>query len=558
MLRLQLVGGIDTTVALDEVGYVASARLLAGGYPDAVLTGTFYSVGSSLLLVPVAALTRSATTQHVAGVVINIALASLLLGALYRLLRHHLGATPVTAVAGAAVAGTIPWVTANAATLWAETALAVLVVAWLLAVGGLRRDSRLGPLALALTSVGLYAVHHRMIGLMAVGAALILLATATGRITRGATALAAVGGTAAYLLTRWLNALVADELYTTRTGVDGLLARFEWQDVGSYLDSAAGQSWGILVSTAGLVVPGAWYLGSRAWGARARLAPRHDGEARDEDGFDPLVAVTALVAVAWVGAMSTFQIGSGIGRLSRGVALTARGDLLVYTRYVEPVALVLAAVGAHWVVRHGLALRSRVLVGGTTVALIAALTLWVRLAFPVEWFGSFFSPSNASVVFAWVQRVGSFSPLRIALPVALLAAAMILLPTAGRRLAVVATVAVSLALTHTGVEDHLRPFRDHARANREVALALNRLDGVDEVGYLPPWDTAAFYTYQFWLDDAAYRLVTEDAVPADLTFLIGPLDWPGAERLGATLVASDPELGTALWSLDGATTEDGR
>ncbi|QGG95847.1 hypothetical protein [Actinomarinicola tropica] len=555
--RAVALSGIDVTVATDEIGYIANARHLAGGYPDVVMTGTFYSVGASLLLVPIAALTSSPTTLHVAGIMVNVALASLLVVALHQLLRRHLGAGPTAAFAGAAVAGTIPWITTNAATLWSETLLSLLVVVWLLAVGRLRPGHRWAPVGLALCSVGLYAVHARTIAMLGLAVALVAAATALGRVRPSAAGLAALVAVVGVATTRLLNRAIAEAVYLRGQDAagEGTLGKLRWEDVGSYLDSLAGQSWGLLVSTFGLLVPGVWFLGRGAWQRRREVLARETGDA-DADAdtsvgrFDPIVAGAALAVLAWFVAVSTAQIGTGIARLSRGVVDTSRGDLLVYTRYVEPIAVVVAAAGVAWVLDRQVRARERFAVAGATVALLGALTLWIRSAFPVEWFDSFFSPSNASVVYAWIRWVDSFSPARIALPVAVLAGLAMALPELGRRLALVAAVVVSLALTSTGVADHLRFFSDYGRTHRAVPMAINEA-GVDEVGFLAPWDGSPFYTYQFWLTDASYVLVDEADLATGPELLIAPLEWPGAARQGAVRVTADPELGTALWRLPG-------
>lgn len=550
--RLDQIGGIDTPIALDEIGYIGNARHLVGGFPDVVMSGTFYSVGASLLLVPILALTDSPTAMHTAGVVLNVGLLAGLLGLLYALLRRHLGADPLAAFLGAVLAGSVPWLTTNAATLWSETLLGVLMVVWLLGVGTLRPErSAWGPVGFALTSVALYATHPRALGTMGLGLVLLVGATAVRRISTGTLAAALVAFAAAFALTRWLNGILSDALYLGGAGSSGdsLIARLRLSDSGSYLDSALGQVWGLLVSSLGLVVPGVWLLGRGAWDGRGELRRPPVRPA----GVDPLVAIAALAALAWALAVTTAQIGTGIGRLSREVAdANPRADLLVYTRYLEPAALAVVASGGAWIGRRRIALRERLVVGGVTVALICGTAVWIRAAFPVAWFDAFFSPSNAAVVFSWVRWVGSFSPVRISLWVAVVAGLMVVLPWRGRQVAAVLAVAVSLALVRTGAADHMVFFRDHAHATNDVPTAVNDL-GVDEVGFLAPWTGSAFYTYQFWLATAEYRLVTEEDLPGDLSLVIAPIDWPAAEALDARLVASDEELATGLWSLDAGT-----
>ena len=96
-----------------------------------------------------------------------------------------------------------------------------------------------------------------------------------------------------------------------------------------------------------------------------------------------------VTATGTLSAVTTVQIGTGIGRLSRGLADTPRADLLVYTRYLEPAALAVVAAGGAWIGRTTVRLRERAVVAAATVGLLVGSALWIRAAFPVAWFDSF-------------------------------------------------------------------------------------------------------------------------------------------------------------------------
>lgn len=549
--RLREVGGVDTTLVFDEIGYLGNARHLAGGFPDVVMTGIFYSGGSSLPLVPVLWLTDDPTLAKQLGVWLNVGLVTALPFLLYALLRTRFAASSTAALVGAVVGAALPAVTANVATLWAETLLTVLVAAWLLLAGSLRPGARwTGPVAFGALSVALYAVHGRAMVLMVLGIVALVATAATGR-TRRSAAIAGLGAAAVVLLaTRALNGALSDALYLGGAGETGtaLLARVRWEDLGSYVETAFGQLWYLSVASFGLIVAGTWVAGSVAWAGRRTVVRRPEDVADDAPRRpDELVAALLLASTAGTFVLSVVQIGTGVGRLSRGVVDTVRADLLVYGRYNEAVALALIALGAAWAVdRSSTQVRVAVGVGALVVLVSSAVVL--RTAFPAGWFGAFFNPSSSTSAFAWITWLGSFSPLRITALVSVVALPLLLGPRRLRHGALVVVVGLLLAQGAQVAHRYVRPFAANARTINSVPLALNELEEVHEVAVLPPHDGTAFFTYQFWLRRAEYRLVEGDPAGwSDLRATIGPLDWPDAARVGALPIASDPSLGTALW-----------
>jgi hypothetical protein len=572
-LRLWAVGGVDVPLMWDEVGFIGNARHLAGTGPEATMTGAFYPVGPSLLLVPLVWLTSSATALHQAGVVLNVALLAALPFVLHGVLRR-LGASTRASIAGAIAALALSSLTINAGKLWSETLLVVLLPCWLLAVGALRPGARRwSPVLVTSAGVALHATHGRGLAFVVASVVLVVAAPFVRRADAGAAAVAVAVAVVGVVVVRILNGAVADALYVGGGGGEAaaLADRLRLDDVGSYLRTAVGQWWYALVASLGFVVAGAWVLLRTAWTGRRALwaavppvpAPDDDSDGGSEAGAevdtdtetdgagraDPLVAVAALGAVVWAAAISVAWIGTGIGRMQRGVVPAVRADLLVYGRYIDYVVVLLAAVGVAWLVDRPPS-RERLAVAAATVAALGAGGLVVARGFPADWLGQYFNPSSSPALFGWIQQVGSFSPLRITALVAVIAAVALVVPARLALGAVAATIVVHVAVTTVVLDEYVEPFATQAREASNVPSEVNARD-VSEVAILPPYSDGAFFKYQFWLEDARYELVDEsDLGPGGPDLVIGPLDWDLADGLGATMVASDVSEDRALWELD--------
>ena len=166
------------TVPFDENGYLGTARWLTGGAEWEMPFSPFFAVGYSLVIAPATLLT-SPSAQWLAIGVINAALAASVLPLLALVLRRLVGATPLRALAGAAVGALAPAVLISGAGARADTlALPLVLVVVLAGWDALDRDRPawrrilLGPAVAALL-----LTHSRYWPAVIVVAVVLLLAT---------------------------------------------------------------------------------------------------------------------------------------------------------------------------------------------------------------------------------------------------------------------------------------------------------------------------------------------------------------------------------------------
>ncbi|NKZ07669.1 hypothetical protein [Actinomadura latina] len=337
----------------DETGYLAAARLLAGG-PGADLSGnTFYQGGYPLLLTPAYWLSHDPVTVYTTVLVINAVAGAALFPLGYAAARRF-GLGRRAALPLAFAAALLPATTFFGAFALADAVLPALVLAWLLpldrfARGGRARDAALASLVVSCAA----AVHTRGTVLLLVHA-LTLAALALGRgrwrgaLAGGGTALAGYAAGAA--LNGWLRA----ELYPD--GVRDLAGNLETRlttlpGQAWALSGAAGQLWYLIVSTWGLAGVGLAVVAAVLVRRRTPIADRIMAAA--------LLAATCGIAYASSAALpDEHRVGN-----------------FAYGRYLACLALVYALAGAAALLRPGA--RTSLGLAAAAVLVLEGAGLWV-------------------------------------------------------------------------------------------------------------------------------------------------------------------------------------
>ena len=313
-------------VVADELGYLANARVLAGGVDGQLSTAPFYHGGYSLLLAPIVAVFHNPETSYRLVLVLNAVLAATLAPLVYLLLTRCFSVRREAAVWPALAAAAYPSVTIYTQVAMSENLLLPLTVLWLLCAGcmlqaGTQRRQLAFAAATAACAAWLWAAHGRMI--VAVGLTAVLFAVMLWRRTELRPALAglavlAVGLVAAHLLDHFL--VSRNWGGHAKSEVSGRLSTVESVGgIGAFLRNLVGQSWYVAVATLGVLVAAALPFDWRA----VRLR------------FTPARAVLALVLLTGLGLL----IESALS-----FRTTDRPDMLIYGRYTDVVVPPLLAL----------------------------------------------------------------------------------------------------------------------------------------------------------------------------------------------------------------------
>jgi hypothetical protein len=130
-LRLVVTAGQHGPfIVTDEIGYLANARVLAGGAPLNLSTWPFYHGGYSLFLVPAFWLSHDPATIYRIVLIIGAVISALVFPLTYVLLRD-LGRDRRVAYAAAFVAALAPDAVFSVAYAMSEVLLTPLVIAWI-------------------------------------------------------------------------------------------------------------------------------------------------------------------------------------------------------------------------------------------------------------------------------------------------------------------------------------------------------------------------------------------------------------------------------------------
>jgi len=313
----------------DEIGYLTNARVLTGGIAGQLEQAPFYRGGYSLLIAPVVGLVSDPTVAYHLILVLNAALAAAVFPLLYLLLTRFGGVRAELAFWAALAGAAYPALTVLSQVAMSENALFPLVVAWLIAFGGLLSTQRGGreiPWAAGLGAAtgALWAVHNRMVVAVVLAVAGLIWLAVRRRLRPVAAIVGLVVIALAFLGVHFLDSYLIDHNYAG-SAPEELSERmdelFQFGGFRTALANLFGQGWYLLVATFGLA-------GAAVWDSFGR---RRSVDAEDEPApvLGVLLALTALLLLISAAAFPE----------------RTRPDMLIYGRYTEVVAPALIAFG---------------------------------------------------------------------------------------------------------------------------------------------------------------------------------------------------------------------
>ncbi|MCU1463821.1 MAG: hypothetical protein JWO37_3896 [Acidimicrobiales bacterium] len=537
-VHLALVHGMRTPIIhTDEYAYLDIARYLAHG---GRLPRAEYYPGYSLLLVPVAWLTRDPLTLYRGALVVNAVLAGCTTVLAYLLAARWAPGARRSSIAATAVVAAYPAYLLAGNLALSENLFVPAFLGLVLLVFRTGPDD--GPARWAVLGVaggGLLFVHPRALAVDAalVVAAALVLRSSRRRIQAVASSVGFVGGMAvtaaiARLLTHHVSRGSNGAIY--RAG-DVASRNLHFSALGKIVAEAAGQAVYIAAATVGLVALGLVIASRSVVGMVAR--PRTSGAHR-------AAAFCGLAFVAVLGLASLF--------LSNGERL----DHWIYGRYVEGVAapLIVLAVLAAGRVPSRLAGR---LAAAGAVLLIAGGAVVTAVHHGVT--RGPLVRTNVMGVDALFRATGF--RLSVAALTALAVAGVAIAAALGRwgrpLVALLAVIAFAPSIV-TSNQFLIDGSRDRAgqRVVARTIVALQRNDGADPhhcIGY----DDASYSIFHYWNyrlflpDDEVVRFDSRTGARPCSDLVISGRSDLGAALAGARLVVWEHGAPQGLWVLPG-------
>lgn len=365
----------------DEVGVIQMARMLAGKGPVTEMSGSGYYPGWSIVMSPIWWFTDDPEAFYRAAIWLVIATAIATVIPL-TLIGRRLGLTTAQAVTAAAIALSLPARTVNADYTLSENMFTFLI-AWA-AVAAFAMWDRptwrtTGLFVLAV--FGAYLTHARGIALALTAAVWLMLFFR--RSPRHALSGLIGLGVAAFGVQRIASA-ITDRVLLDGFGKEELMSTaLSTTTPGLMAQVAVSQSWAQLVGSFGLVGIGAVVI--VVWTVR-ELREAHVGQGGFLFG---LAASTLAVSIMWW-AGERFLVDQPFPRF----------DVWVYTRYIDPVALLVVVVAIAAIIRR--ADLWLILAAGLASCGVIALAL-TMVAPHVPTFGSMYGPANAAGVLHWTD-----------------------------------------------------------------------------------------------------------------------------------------------------------
>jgi len=347
------------------------ARWIGGGSLWKLFDHSTWQPGFALLLAPVYLVTDDPIAVFRSAIVLNAALAGISTVLLAFVARRLAGMTAVGCVGVAAVVGLLPASLSASAHAWAEPLVTLTFLGSLLLLARYVEHERLadGVFAVAVGVVGFLA-HGRLLPLAVTAVLIVAAVEIRRRRWRRAGLVVAVFVAllaAVYALTSAAEAALWENPDRTNT-VSATLRRFSSDPI-AMLDTLIGQSWYLLVTTAGLVFFGARVLMARAIGS----------ETLSRTGSLPcrLAVSDARVLLALL-----------LPQLGLSVLFTAgrgRVDQVIYGRYNDAVVLPVLVLGIAWLLDDtATRQRVRLLAAAGSTMLVTTAYLLFRFGWTID------------------------------------------------------------------------------------------------------------------------------------------------------------------------------
>jgi hypothetical protein len=394
VLRARVIAGATFPVIMaDEGGTWSIARLVAQvGPPMPMRDLPPYPVGTGVLLAPVVRLFEGPTGRYRAALVVLALLAAVAAVLTTRFVRR-LGIEDRRALAAAFVVALLfPALTTTTSFTWSETLAAVALATFLVsAQSAFARVTGTAPVLAGAVAGAMPFVHGRftlvpMCWLVCLGIYLGRARQFDGRARSRTGLLTLLATVGVYVLGRAASAAVLSRLWSD-TSSPSALVQSSLSELGFWRQLARvllGQAWYLVAASFGCAVLGVLWLVTAARTGTTRTTAQR-----------ATVALTGLVMAA-VFTTSAATLASGTYEtVARGEPV--RADYLVYGRYIDPVVMVLAALGvaALFARRDSGAVKRSV---GAVLATYAALAGVVWLMLPDDRLPPF-EPNIAGVIY---------------------------------------------------------------------------------------------------------------------------------------------------------------
>jgi hypothetical protein len=541
----------------DENHVLQMARFLSGDANVTHLSGAGYYPGWSFIMAPIWWFTHDAQTVYLAAIVLGnvIAVATIVPLALTA---RHLGLTMPQAITAGALVMCLPGRTVNADYVLAEKPM-MFFLAWavLAAIAVWRRPSwwRMTLFVLAVTAT--YFVHARALTVV-ITAAVWLVCYFRRSVLHAVLGLALLG--AGSFAVREISAWVHQHVLISRFSQGELLfASLTNATPVNLARMTLSQTWAQLAGTAGLFGIGIAVILIWAWRELRTLRVGVGGM------FLGLTLVTVFVSIiSWADSPHLAPMDG------------VRFDASVYTRYIDPVATILALVAIAALIR-GL---SRPVIAATLAvsAVVSALVVyWVAPTVPT--WGNLDGPANAAAILPWDRVLPTGQPFDLPLiptftnenrfwlfatAFLLVALASYLLLRATPRVLVVLLLVTLAVLTREANQTQLRDYpgditaavedverRDSApdpvTIDMDVSCRDSSLGIHQAINWLP-----------YWLSPRVVELVDlDEGEHFDSELVVSCDAWPRAEEFGALAYdGGATDYGYRLWVLPGALQDD--
>ncbi|MEI6199270.1 MAG: hypothetical protein WCP83_04970 [Actinomycetota bacterium] len=328
-VALRLAG---PTVHPDEWGFLTNGQALLGHAEAPIPTGSFYPAGYGVVTGLGAAITGSLHGAYRFSLLTNVVLAIVTAWYAGRVATRGFGASALMGHVVTALVFVMPGTIVTAMFAWPETASRLMFLIFISFVMNVAKQRTMWRvLGLGLFTGLMPALHGRFTLLVGVVCLLFAWWGFTSAVPRRIAALAIVVTIGGYEISHVLNKLVKDRLYAESFDQESRLLKrlFDPSVWPALLRTMVGQTWYLTATSFGLVGVGVVYAIHRV---------RSDGAIRtvstDSQRLGLLVLLSSSFLVVFTGGL---QLLYG-----------ARGDHLIYGRYVEilvPALVVVACVG---------------------------------------------------------------------------------------------------------------------------------------------------------------------------------------------------------------------
>ncbi len=535
----------------DELGYLGNAWYLAGVGPIPTLPGkpVLYHWGYSLLLVPVFWLFPEPLLAFRAVLTINAALLSLLYYPLYYLLQRHFGSTRRLAIGIAFGTCLYPPFVLQSNVAWSENAFIPFYALLVMAFAALRdKKSYLAAVAFGLLAGFLYTIHPRALSILPISVVYFAVLAWTETLPKGAVVTSIAVMTAVFLLTRLVNAQILAAGWSETSAASILAKVFSTTGVENLLPEAAGQPLYLSQATYGL-----WWIGllyvRQCLVVRAGLTFR--GLLGDTQGSLLLFLLLTSAGLFFTSCASMLE--------------PARTDTVIYGRYNEGflgLYISLALRGLHSKGGEGLH-------GISRSCLVIAVTFGLNLLVMDGRGDKILSrPVNGiNILGVWPvihelgrARIGSILYTVRQMDIGAITVTSLLLFLviryvflrdfwAGMILLMTAFSAV------TAYNYYFPPLGDQTSLRRYTALVspVRGLGKITRISYdMSASPMCLLSRYQFMLPNVRFELFySQEGQMPRTPVVISGRRWQDAERLNASLLASDLQTDRALWALPG-------